>query len=267
MADHWAGELRSFEHFSRMMTDFPYLKPIDKKRRKLLLRELYQVAEGRKQMEDMGKIERDSLPEVRADRRRTRRTVGLLRGALQRITEARASGDDDLSACEEESNAIDWNFSRFTFAEMEKHLKFSVEFLKAHVARSAADVHPKLRTASEKRLASEHMAAFNDIAEGSTKHNYLVATKATVALETWFIRMAAQCLDRYKPAGNRPLEGYDIITARLFEAAFTEIRSQGSVQKILKRRRRETGVQYTPGQPYRPISCLKLFWPNPQFLQ
>ena len=150
---------------------------------------------------------------------------------------------------------------------MEKVLKFSVEFLKARVARDAADVHPKLRTAAEKRLASEPLAAFNDIAEGSIKHNYLVATKATVALETWFTRKAAQCLDRYKRAGNRPLEGYDIIIVRLFEAAFTEIRSQASVQKILNRRGRETGVQYTPGQPYRPISSLKLFWPNPQFLQ
>ena len=266
MADHPAGELRSFEHFSQMMTNFPYLKPIDKKRRNLLLRELYQIAEGRKQMEDMGKTERDSLPKVRADRTRTQRTVGLLRGMLQKLTEARASGDEDLSACEDESNAIDWNFSRFTFADMEKQLRFSAEFLNAHVNRSAADVHPKLRTPAEKRLAREHMAAYNDIAEGSIKHNFLVAKKATVAVETWFIRMAAKCLDRYKPARNRALEGYDIIIARLFEAAFTQIRSQGSVQKILSRPR-ETGVQYTPGQPYRPISSLKLFWPNSQFLQ
>ena len=109
MALHRAGELRSFEDFSKMMSNFPYLKPIDKNRRNLLLRELYQIAESRKRMEDMGKIERDRLPKVRADRRRTQRTVRLLREGLERIREARASGNEDLSACEEESNAIDWN--------------------------------------------------------------------------------------------------------------------------------------------------------------
>ena len=74
--------------------------------------------------------------------------------------------DDDLAACERESNAIAGNFSSFTFAEMEKVLKFSVRFLKACVVIDAAYVHPKLRTAAEKLLAGEPLAAFNAIAVG-----------------------------------------------------------------------------------------------------
>ena len=65
------------------MSNLPYLKPIDEKRRNRLLRELYQAAVAENLWRIVGKIERDKLPEVRAERRRTLKKVRLLREALE----------------------------------------------------------------------------------------------------------------------------------------------------------------------------------------
>jgi hypothetical protein len=239
MADHQAGELRSFEHFSQMMSNLPYLKAIDKKRRNLLLRKLYQAAVDKSIMEGLGKAFRDGLPAVRAARRRTVKAVGLLGKALRAVGEARASCKVDLAACETKSKTAG---ESFTFAAMEKNLNLSVAFLKEQASTYAAYVHPKLRTDAEKQLAKEYMAAFGDF-PAPNLHNLPSGEKAR-PLDAWFIRRAAECIDRYK-SKNRTIEGYDIIIAKLFEAAFKEFRSPASVQKARKGRR-ERELQYSP---------------------
>ena len=228
--------MRTFEAFSEIMTNLPYLKPIDEKRRNRLLRELYQAVVEKNFMEEVGKDLRDKLPEVRAKRKRTLKVVGLLAKALQAVMEARASDGDDLAACERE-----WKTSAgksFTFAEMEKHLKFSVRFRKACVVIDAAYVHPKLRTDAEKQLATKYKSTLNS--RVAKAHNLPSGAEAR-ALDAWFIHKAAKCIDRYK----RQIEGKDIIIATLFDAAFNEFRSQASVQKALKGRRKSE-LQYAP---------------------
>jgi len=240
MADYEADELRSFEDFSEAMTNFSYLRPIDEKRRKQLLRELYQAAVGKDVMEKWAKASRDKLPEYRAVRRRKLKTAGLLRKALQALTEARAAFGDELAACEAESNTTG---NTFTFGVMEEKLNFSVEVLEAHAAMNAADVNPKWRTDAEKRLATKYMAAIDD-SRSAKVHNWPSGEKAR-ALDAWFIRTAADCIDRCKPK-TRTIKGYDILIAKLCDAAFGGHRSQASVQKVLARRGKRSEPHYSP---------------------
>lgn len=229
------GELRSFEDFSEIMGNFPYLKQIDERRRNRLLRELYQIALNKRIMEGIGKALREDFPKVRRARRHTLKAMGLLREALQSVGEARASCNEALAACEEKSRTAG---KSFTFAVMEKNLNFSVAALEEHTAELAARIHPKLRTNAEKRVGTKFMA-FKDSALAKA-HNLPSGEKA-LALDAWFMHRAAACIDRYKG----PTKGKDIIIAKLFDAAFKGFRSQASVQKALKgRRKREP--QYSP---------------------
>jgi hypothetical protein len=236
MADHQAGEPRSFEDFSGMMSNLPHLRAIDEKRRNRLLRELYKAALDKRIMEGLCKVFNDGLQEVRAARKRTLKTCRLLGKALQAVGEARAPCEVDLAVCETKSQTTG---KSFTFAAMEKNLDFSVSVLKKNAATYAAYVHPRRRNDTEKQLASEYMAAFGDF-PAPNLHNLPSGAKA-MPLDAWFIRRAAKCIDRCK----RRIEGKDIIIAKLFDAAFREFRSQASVQKALKGRRKRE-LQYSP---------------------
>jgi hypothetical protein len=157
MADHPAGELRSFEDFSEAMTNFPYLRPIDEKRRKRLLREIYQAAVEKDVMGKWAKAFRDRLPEIRRTRGRILKTAGLLREMLRAAQQVRASYNDILAVCEEKSTTAG---ESFTFAVMEKNLNFRVASLEKAAAGFAALVHPKLRTKAEKRVGTKFLEAF-----------------------------------------------------------------------------------------------------------
>src|ERR1700758_4943694 len=105
MEDHRAGELRSFKDFSEMMSNYPYLKPIEEKRRNRLLRELYQVAADKYVMEEISKRLRQQVPEIRATTKRNVRAAGLVRKALQAIDEALQAINDALQAIAEARSA------------------------------------------------------------------------------------------------------------------------------------------------------------------
>lgn len=262
MADHAEGNLRSFEAFSETMNNFSPFARVDKKTQNHLLRKLYEAAKEKEQMEKMCKIQREMLVELRKERRGHLKAIGLLRKALQAVKEARASHSDELDACEEKTNAIDWEFPPFTFAEMEKNLFFSVEYLKGLVAIDAATVPPKLRNDMEKRLAREDMSAFEGVPEGASEKR-LPSGEKTRALDTWFIYRAAECIKSYKSLKARLIrvKKYNAFISTLFEAAFEhQRRNPASVGKALKGRRKM--------QPdYSPILTAKAFFPNEQFIR
>jgi hypothetical protein len=263
MADHEAESLRSFEAFSETMNNFsPFTRIATKRTRSHLLRELYQAAKDKKQMEQMSTIQHEMVSELRAKRRRTRNAIRLLNEALQSVKEARVSHSDDLQACEGKTNAIDWGFAPFTFAEMERNLLFSVEYLKSLVAIDAASIAPRLRNDAEKRLARENMSAFDGVPEGASEKNLPSGEKAR-ALDAWFINFAAKCIDRHEPVEARLTkeEKYNAFISRLYEAAFEhETRSSASVEKALKGRRKME-PQYSPNL------TLKAFFPSEQFIR
>jgi hypothetical protein len=234
MADYQPGELRSFKDFSKIMGNFPYLTPIDEKRRNRLLSELYDVAVHKCLMEASIKSLRDKLPKMRATRRRSLKAAGLLREARQAVSEARALCGDDLAACEEQSKTIAGE--SFTFDVMENSLNFSAERLEADAAEDAVRLHPQWCTDVEKRLARKYMEAFDYLPAPNARN--LPSGEKALALDAWFMSAAAACIDKYK-SKNRKLEGYDIIIAKLFDAAFILIRTQASVQKALKGRRKK----------------------------
>ena len=233
------AELRSFEDFSEIMGNFPYLKPLDERRRNGLLRELYQVALEKCIMEGLGKAFREDVPKARRTRSLTLKAIGLLGEALQNVEEARVSCKDALVVCEEKSKTAGENF---TFAAMEKNLNFSVAVLNELATEYAVRIHPKLRTDAEKRVATKWMVTLKDSALAKA-HNLPSGEKA-LALDTWFMHRAAECIDRCK-SKTRTIEGYDIIIAKLFEAAFKQFRSPGSVQKALHGKGRRK-PQYSP---------------------
>jgi hypothetical protein len=231
--------MRTFEAFSQIMSNLPYWGEMDESRRNRLLRDLYEVALGKCVMEAIAKGLRDEVPEVRGKRRQALKAVRLLREAQQAVEEARASCGDALAACEEKSKSAGENF---TFAVMATNLNFSVALLNKHAAAYAAFIHPKLRTPAEKPVATKFIAAMKDFP--LKKAHELPSGKKAEMLDAWFMHRAAECIDRYK-SKTRTIEGRDVIIAKLFDAAFSEFRSPGSVQKALQQTRRSK-QQYLP---------------------
>ena len=264
MARHKAPGLRSFTAFSQTMANLSYLKKINRTQRAKLLRDLYEAAEVTGQMERAGKIAREVARMLRARRGPYLEAIKWLGKMLDTINTAIESHGDILAECEEVAG--DWDLQPFTFRGIQTDLHFSVEFLKSIVNRDASAIAPRLRRPPEKRLATEYMAAFDDVAEGADEPNYL-GTEKQKGLDTWLVHTAAECIDRYIPVKERPLRDYGLIIERLFEAAF--VHSEGydreNIRKMLTRSRKPQGLEYVPGQGYC-ISKARVFFPDTKFL-
>jgi hypothetical protein len=246
--------LNSFGGFSETMNT-PKCGFNRRKHRDKLLLELYRAAELKCDMERRAEIERQSVSELRAQGKRFADASDLLRQALQPVRNARRDYTDELEECEE-LFAEDWGF---TFAGIEENLKAGVDCLTAYECLAAARVHPKQRTAAEKRLVCKRMEAFGDIAEGAESHQDYPLGEKTPALDHWLIGEAASCLDRYRTPKKRQIQGYDTVIARLFYAAFGETRSEGSIGIELRRQKRDGRPEYSR-TPHRILA--KAFFPR-----
>src|ERR1700751_3977777 len=137
----------SIRDFSKMMSEIPYLKELDRRHRETLLKELHKVAKDKEWKEYRRTYERDLSKESREARRRLFVSSGLLRHALQDIRKARQVCPDELEDIES-SHLDEWGF---TLEGIEKQLQTSIDFVRHYEGLSAALVHPDLRTPLEER--------------------------------------------------------------------------------------------------------------------
>jgi hypothetical protein len=234
-------ELPSFSDFSKLMSEIRYLKAVDERHREKLLLELYKVAEAKERMEHRRAYEIDLSKESREGRRRLSVASGLLRHALQDIRKARQVCRDELEDIES-MHLDEWGFS---FAEIEEHLKTTIEFVTSYEGLNAALVHPDLRTPREKRLANQPTPAIGEVTEEAGDHiPYPVKAKSR-AIDHWLIGEAGVCLDKYRTSKNHKIQRYDTVIAKLFYVAFKEIHSEDSIRKEL-RRQEKGGSRITP---------------------
>lgn len=261
MADHQAGILRSYKEFAETMSNLSSFQSLSERDRNRLLRELYSLASDKHQAERRGQIAREYARELRAEKSRALKAAELLGRALQALREActeyRAEFLEEI-----ETFAPDWKLN-FTFAEMEQNLHFSVEWLNAHAAVTAASIHPRLRKVQENLLVKDRLVIYGQSAGGADEPNY-PASKEARALDTALIRDAAKVLAKYKQTGRRPSRRVTSI-ARLFQAAFGETREEESVRKALERGKKPKRAEYTPGRYHSSIA--KAFFPDTKFLK
>ena len=264
MEKYEQGELRKFKDFTDTMAELTQLKRVDEERRPELLRELYEFAVDRRRVEREAQNEKDLVPEVRANRKRSTDVIRLLETAYQAVKKARASNPDLLTNCEKivphlyKRMNLKLQRPDFTFADMVRNLVVSHFILDAGVTLGATEVPTRLHTEREKRLASESLERFPGALAKfrSTVPNFALTKKPARALDTQLIRDAATCIDKYRPSGTSSFPGRDMIIMRLFEAAFGDkTRSQASIQKALRRRKaaKRTAV-HTP-TPAHTASC------------
>jgi hypothetical protein len=97
----------------------------------------------------------------------------------------------------------------------------------------AASVHPSLRNKEERRLAREFFNYFKFFPEGEPKA-YLIGAK-TPAIAHWFIGEAASNLKELRKDDGSIIGNLALIIAKLFKAAFNEIRTEESIRKELSR--------------------------------
>jgi hypothetical protein len=226
-----AEELPAFTEFSKQMSELRYLKAVDERHREKLLRELYKAAEDKERMEHRKAYERDLSKESREERRRLSVASGLLRHALQDIRKARQVCRAELEDIES-SHLDEWGF---TLEGIEKHLQTSIDFVSHYEGLSAALVHPKLRTAREKRMANQPPTSVGEFAEEAEDHvSYSVREKSR-EIDHWLIGEARTCLDRYHTFKKHKIQRYDTIIAKLFYVLFKKIHSEDSIRKELRR--------------------------------
>jgi hypothetical protein len=246
VADHQPGVLRSYKEFAEQMSDVPAFKLLSDGKRNLLLRELYELASDKDQADRAGQIAKEAVGEFRAEKNRAQKASKLLSRALQVLRDACTLYHHEFLV-EIEDSAPDCELN-FTFAEMEKNLHFSVEWLKAHAAVQAAVIHPKLRNGQEKRLVKERMVLYKQTAESAVAMAFPVSEKMR-ELDTWLILDAAELIAKYLPSLRPSILNRSIV--RLFHAAFGDsTRTDDGIRKALLERRRTkkkrpVGYQYT----------------------
>jgi hypothetical protein len=92
-----------------------------------------------------------------------------------------------------------------------------------------------MRTDAEKRFVrGQKKTDYGDIPLG----------EKSLATDLWPIARAAECLNRYKRSGNKEIQRYDTVIAKLFYAAFGETRSDESIRKDLNRQSGKTSRRY-----------------------
>jgi hypothetical protein len=223
--------LESFGDFSRLMNELPYLEAVEAEQRKKLIRELYEAAQATITREEVTEYARQGAKESREGRRRLSHASSLLRHALQDVRKAR----EDYGTLLEDIESMNSEVWGFTLAEIEEHLKTSVDFVTSYECLNAALVHPKLRTPLERKLARQQTPAFGELTEEAEDHVPYPLGEKSLDIDRWLIRKAAACLDKYRTTKNRNIQRYDTIIAKLFKAAFGSFRSEDSVRKTLHR--------------------------------
>ena len=98
----------------------------------------------------------------------------------------------------------------------------------------AAAVNPKRRTRAEKNLVPH---------EPKGLEHDLLLSKKTRQIDLWFIRYAATILDKYHTKDGKPIPHHDQILAGVFEFAFGETRTEGSIRRNLSPSRRNKAAQ------------------------
>lgn len=229
---------RNFQSFARQLK--VYLPEMNPSQRDALLKELYRLAGDKRGAESFLARERkqaNSAPLFRKYRLWLVDVEEALSKAKQALLEVPKF---DLNKVKQEKIDLDENYARSK--QVEKvvvretqnaiaHAVTEVESVIADVKRAqyslAAVVHPKLRAEAEKKLVPEEP---EDLV-----HNVLLSEK-TKKIDSDFKRQAASVLDRYRSKHGKKLSNYAHIIAGIFLVAFGETITEGSIDKLVRRK-------------------------------
>lgn len=261
MIDLPSETLKSYEEFAARMNGAEAFTLLSKHGLERLFRGLYNLCSDKELGGKGGQIAKESVSELRGNKRQALKAADLLGQARQTIRKACTSHRDQF-LIEIEDLAPEWGL-HFTFCDIEKSLHFSVEWLKAHAAITAASIHHQLRNPQEKRLVKEHLAVYSDCAEGAEEPNYPASEKMR-ELDTMLIHDAAKLIKKAVP-GIKPSRLNQAIV-RLFEAAFGTTRTEDSIRKALLKRGKSFRRPESTSAFGKPVFLSKGLFPNTDFL-
>jgi hypothetical protein len=235
-----ADKLKPFRQFKSQMSASPTpLRNVHPKQKAALLRNIFNLARAKANLESWKNLAGEGLPEARRQRARFEGMEAHLARALQEVQQAKESlGElfDDLLP------------EDFDYDEIVARIGYGLQTAETWEGLCAASVHPGLRTPKEATIAIK-------TGEYEGKYKGVYPVKGVYPLDQWFIGESERLLDKFRTAKGaklRPID-YDRIISRAFDAAFDEPYEESRVKTARRRIRRRPRLRFV-----RPFSYLPL---------
>jgi len=224
-------QLPSLKQFVTLMKS--HLASVPGEKRKALLESLYQVAEKKVELEALREPEQKSASEFREAHQGMGRSGMALQKILNTLIEAKKRDSNAWKDIEEKAAGEQWEF---TFDEIIEHLKNALGVATNMELVYAGQIHPRLRTKREKRLASRKLGRV--VASDIVPHPLIAIGKSPV-IDQWFIGEAAACLDQYQTLKGKKIARYDKVISKLIEILFAEPERVERVRTSLRRQKQK----------------------------
>lgn len=214
---------KEFEDFSRPMRECEYLKGLDPVTLDELLKELYRCSKLKKMMERIAVEDRSEAVVQRKWSVWLRSVTPWLRN-IRRELFSLAKGAPASSPVELPFDGPDF---REALIRIDRQTKKAVEMAERLETLVVALMNPGSRTKAEsKRVTMELLDHFK-----------LPPGPKSPELDLLFIREAAGILDQFRDPDGNKIKRQDIVISKLFDTAFREKRTAGSVRKELRKKR------------------------------
>jgi hypothetical protein len=205
-------EERSFRRFAEKMN--PSLLGMGKDQRDALLRDLHRISNFKTFLKEYTATERD---EVRKNAQRFRKYRLWLAAVDKKLKAAMTAmnkvvGVANRNPGQNNKGELETLIIRKTLMAIVragKELGRTIELVQHIQYDLAAGVHPARRTRAEKKLVPEEAKGL--------EHTNLPLSEKTRKIDLWFMREAADILDKYRKKDGRPIPNHDQIIVDVFK--------------------------------------------------